>query len=103
MAILRRIGKWLSVLGVVLFAAAAGLFLAGCRQVSPPEKPKEEPKAAPPQTPPSAEKGQEKGTQKAADEKAPPKESPKPQPPKGKGVDVEETEQGQPVPRNLLE
>jgi hypothetical protein len=99
MAILRRIGKWLSVLGVVLFAAAAGLFLAGCRQVSPPETPKEEPKAAPPQTPPPAEKGGQEGTQKAADEKAPPK----PQPPKGKGVDVKETEEGQPVPRNLLE
>ena len=73
-----KIGRWLSLLAVLVIAAVAGLFLETCRKVKPPK------------TTGSEEENRMDAAQSeaAADEKT---------------VDVEETEQGQPVPRNLLE
>jgi len=82
MAMIKKLAKWLSVLGVLLVATIAGLFLEGCRKapLPRPEAPREQPPAKEPQKKEEPEKA---GAQKK--------------------VDVEETEQGQPVPRNLLE
>ena len=84
MALLRRIGRFLSLAAVLIVAIVAGLFLSGCRREhigGPARKPPAEPTAEPDQR-------KKEDTRKAD---------------KPRRVDVDETEKGQPVPRNMLE
>jgi len=83
---IKKVGKLLSVAAVVLVSIAAGLFLTACRKAQV-DKPAQKPAAEPAKT----------------SEKPDPPKSPKKEDPKKQTVDVDETEKGSPVPRNLLE
>ena len=78
MAIIRKVGRWLSVLAVLVVAMASALFLSCCRQVGFPAGADRQ----------QIDKGKGPTTQKSTTRST---------------VDVRETEKGQPVPRNLLE
>ena len=79
MAIIKKAGKFLSVIFVLMVALTAGLFLSACRRVQEAGGPTTAPK--PPTT-----------TKPAATTQ-----------PTTRAIDVEETLKGQPIPRNLME
>lgn len=79
MAAIRRIGRLFSVIVVVLVGIVAGVFLSACRRAKV-DRPSKQPATRP------------------ADA-AKPKKAPTTR----KVVDVDETQKGQPVPRNLME
>ena len=92
----KRVGRLLSVFVVVLISLVAGLFLTACRKAQP-EKSTPEPAPKPAA---AADTGKEKEEGKGKEEA---KQKGKLPDLKKPTVDVEETEKGQPIPRNLLE
>ena len=96
---LRRLGRLFAVFVVVTTAILAGLFLTACRKMQP-EKPSAPP---PPDKPAQAPAKMPKAA--TTEEPQPPKEkSPADNAPASKKkIDLKEIEQGQPIPRNMLE
>ena len=86
MVLVRKLVRLVSLLGVLIVAILAGLFLSACRRVADVK-------------PPEGETGRpaEDGTPEDRDEGRAKERPDRP------AVDVDETEEGQPVPRNLLE
>jgi hypothetical protein len=96
MRIMKKVGRVGAVSCVVLLSIVAGVFLAACRHLpwwrrapGPPCKPPEA-AAKPPE---GAKTPEAKPAEKPAEKPAPKKSR----------VDVDETERGQPIPRNLAE
>lgn len=86
MAVIKKAGKFLSIIFVVMVAVTAGLFLSACRRVQKSGEPTTRPK------PPTTTQGDSAAAKPAATTQ-----------PTIRTIDVEETLKGQPIPRNLLE
>ena len=98
MKAVRKLTSLLSLFAVLFLATIAGLFLAACRHVRP-----QAPGSATGSAAPSGSAGTTTGSSAATAASTgslPPPGRPSSS---AKTVDVDETEQGQPIPRNLLE